>query len=309
MRNQKPKYFLFTSVLLFMLGLGLVRHFFHDTPEVLWNLSFLIATLIPSMSLYFWSQKEAGKFKPEDQLSIDQQTFISASEIKPLVNNLAEKFKIKVPEVLFINSPKVFAYSYNFGSVGKIKLSKGLLDTYSRDSIEGILAHEMSHLQSKDTYIGLLRHIFCVWVLTVSFLLGLNILPLLFMGIVFYELFYSRKLEYQADQTALDHTSMQVVLSYMIDSLVNHEEKKIALMDKIKAGFNIESKIKSLLELLSYQTIVYSFNFFGKHPSWEKRINLLLSKNLNLSEKEISQLKKRLIQDKIKYGIKSSLKL
>lgn len=309
MRQQKPKYFLFTSILFFMLGLGLVRHFFSNNPEVLWNLSFIIATLIPSLSLYFWSQKEAGKFKPEDQLSIENQKFIPSSEIIPLVKDLSNKFKIKVPEIIFINSPKVFAYSYNFGSVGKIKLSKGLLDTYSRESIIGILAHEMSHLQSKDTYIGLLRHIFCVWVLTASFLLGLNILPLLFMGIVFYELFYSRKLEYQADQTALDHTSIEVVLSYMIDSLVNHEEKKIALMDKIKVGFNIENKVKSLLELLSYQTVVYSFNLFGKHPSWEKRINLLLSKNLNLSEKEAAILKKRLIQDKIKNGINHPIKL
>ena len=69
-----------------------------------------------------------------------------------IVENLAQVARIPVPKIYVIDSPALNAFATGRDPEhGAICVTQGLLDTMTRTEIEGVVAHELSHIRNFDT--------------------------------------------------------------------------------------------------------------------------------------------------------------
>jgi heat shock protein HtpX len=75
-----------------------------------------------------------------------------APELHSIVNNLAQKFRIPVPRIYLIpqETPNAFATGRNPAHAA-VAVTEGIMRLLNRDEIEGVLAHELSHVVNRDT--------------------------------------------------------------------------------------------------------------------------------------------------------------
>ena len=79
-----------------------------------------------------------------------------AAEQEPVLHNVAEEMAIAaglpVPELAVIESPALNAFATGMRSDrAAIAVTLGLLEALSRDELQGVVAHEMSHIRNLDT--------------------------------------------------------------------------------------------------------------------------------------------------------------
>jgi len=66
-------------------------------------------------------------------------------------SHIAQQAGFKMPEVGIYESPEINAFATGASkNKSLVAFSRGLLDAMSRDEIEGVLAHEMAHIQNGD---------------------------------------------------------------------------------------------------------------------------------------------------------------
>lgn len=111
-----------------------------------------------------------------------------APKLYQVLEQLAQKARLTVlPRLYFIPSTNLNAFAVGSRKQPAIGLSAGLLNYLSLRELQGVLAHEMSHIKSKDTQVMLLAQGMTRMTRTFSWLgqvlLILN-LPLLLMGSV-----------------------------------------------------------------------------------------------------------------------------
>lgn len=76
-------------------------------------------------------------------------------DIYRMVRQLTEKANIPMPKVYYLNqdSPNAFATGRNPAN-SAIALSKGIIELMSREELEGVIAHELTHIINRDTLIS-----------------------------------------------------------------------------------------------------------------------------------------------------------
>jgi len=76
-------------------------------------------------------------------------------DIHRMVKNLTEKANIPMPKIYYLNqdSPNAFATGRNPAN-SAIALSKGIINLMKRDELEGVIAHELTHIINRDTLIS-----------------------------------------------------------------------------------------------------------------------------------------------------------
>ena len=76
-------------------------------------------------------------------------------DIYRTVRRLTEKANIPMPKIYFLNqdSPNAFATGRNPEN-SAIALSKGIIELMSREELEGVIAHELTHIINRDTLIS-----------------------------------------------------------------------------------------------------------------------------------------------------------
>jgi len=139
-------------------------------------------------------------------------------EIEEIVSKLAKKAKIQKPKLYLINTlvPNAFATGRNEKN-SAIVVTKGLINSLDKEEIEGVLAHEISHIKNHDILISTMAATIGG---AISFLAniawwslfigdsnrdGLIFLPLLIfapIGAAIVQLAISRTREYEADYSA-----------------------------------------------------------------------------------------------------------
>lgn len=77
-----------------------------------------------------------------------------APQLYSIVYNLSQKASIPMPKIYIIenDSPNAFATGRN-PSKGVVAVTTGILRILSRDELEGVLAHEISHIKHRDILI------------------------------------------------------------------------------------------------------------------------------------------------------------
>ena len=76
-------------------------------------------------------------------------------EVTQIISNLIQKEKMPMPELYVINSdqPNAFATGRNPKNA-KVAVTTGILKLLNRDELEGVLAHELSHVKNRDILVS-----------------------------------------------------------------------------------------------------------------------------------------------------------
>ena len=113
----------------------------------------MMIALVIAIAMNFFSYWNSHKMvlKMHNAVQVDEQ---SAPEFYELNRRLAEAANLPMPDVYIINSPQpnAFATGRNPENAA-VAASTGLLDRLSMEEVAGVMAHELAHIQNRDTLI------------------------------------------------------------------------------------------------------------------------------------------------------------
>lgn len=112
-------------------------------------IAFLFA-MVMNFGAYWFSDKLILKMYQAQEVTERQ-----APEVHALVRDLAMRARMPMPKVYIIpeETPNAFATGRNEGHA-VVAVTEGILQILSRDELEGVLAHELTHIRNKDMLIG-----------------------------------------------------------------------------------------------------------------------------------------------------------
>ena len=203
------------------------------------------------------------------------------------VRSMAEKAEIGMPEVAIYDAPDMNAFATGMKKhAALVAVSTGLLQNMSKDEVEAVLAHEITHVACGDMVtLSLIQGVLNTFVIFLSriaaniidnFLSGdeeggglgffgyiavtivLDLILGLFASIIV--MWFSRKREFTADKGAAYLTSKDKMVSALQRLQAHHEPSH--LPDQV-AAFGIRPKKGGMAE------------FFRSHPPLEARIAAL----------------------------------
>lgn len=235
--------------------------------------AFIIACAINLFSYFFSDKLVLAHYKAQ---RVDKN---DDSGLYQIVQRLAERANLPMPKVYIIPDkvPNAFATGRN-PSHAAVAANQGLLDMLSEEEIEGVLAHEMSHVKHRDILIGSVAAIF---VSAITYLarmsnarysnnrrsgllvvLGAVLIPI---AATIIQMTISRTREYAADAGAAQ--------------LTGHPEWLMSALAKLD-NMAKQTTMQRATPETAHMFIVNPFSSFSKslatlfstHPSTEKRI-------------------------------------
>ena len=113
-------------------------------------ISALFFAAVFNFFIYFFSGNLAIK-STKAQLIQDGEY----EEVTQIISHLIQKEKMPMPELYIINSdqPNAFATGRNPKNA-KVAVTTGILKLLNRDELEGVLAHELSHIKNRDILVS-----------------------------------------------------------------------------------------------------------------------------------------------------------
>lgn len=207
---------------------------------------------------------------------------LSGHPLVMTVAGLCQKAGLPMPEVGIYNSPEINAFAT--GPTKRrslIAVSSGLLDRMNRDEVEGVLAHEVSHIANGDmvtmTLIAGVVNAFAMFLSRViSYFVSLSVkedvayivrivltiaLDILFsiLGSIVVA-FVSREREFRADTGG---------------AVLAGRDRMIAALENLKRNFEPVDPRAASLDTLKISGRSRFIALFSTHPSLEKRIEAL----------------------------------
>ena len=209
-----------------------------------------------------------------------------------LVENLCISKGMKTPKVNIIDDDSLNAFASGIDERSySVTLSRGIIERLSDEELEGVIAHELSHIRNRDVRVLIISIIFVVifaFLAEVAFrslrfagrgkkdskgggviiLVAIVVTALAYLISMLLRFGISRKREYLADAGAADMTRKPYALASAL--------KKISADPYIEA---VESRDVAQLFIdnpqVSHRKSGSWDNLFATHPPIEKRIELL----------------------------------
>lgn len=146
--NTRRTWLYLLGFLLFVIFAGWLMSYVLESQVILWIAVGL--SLVMSFSSYWYSDKlvlSLAKAKPIEKKD--------APELYRLVENLSITAGLPVPKVFIIQDaqPNAFATGRD-PKHAVVAVTTGLLDRLDRTELEGVLAHEMSHIGNRDMLVS-----------------------------------------------------------------------------------------------------------------------------------------------------------
>ncbi len=109
---------------------------------------FVIALIMNFVSYWFCDRIVLSMYSAKEASQSEY------TQLYSIVNNLSQKASIPMPRVYIVEneSPNAFATGRD-PSNGVVAVTTGIMRILSRDELEGVLAHEMSHIKHRDILI------------------------------------------------------------------------------------------------------------------------------------------------------------
>jgi len=146
--NIRKTWLLITVFLLFIIGFGWFMSFWFGSPSILYIAVFF--SIVMSVGSYWWSDKlvlaiaHAKPIKKED-----------APEFYRIVENLSITAGLPMPRVYIIEEEAMNAFATGRNPKhAVVAVTRGLLNRLERTELEGVLAHEMSHIGNRDMLVS-----------------------------------------------------------------------------------------------------------------------------------------------------------
>lgn len=146
--NTRKTWLLITGFCLFLIGLGWLFSYLLDSYVVLVIAVFL--AILQSFSSYWFSDKivlSMVRAKPIEKKD--------NPELYRIVENLCITAGLPMPKIYILNEaqPNAFATGRDKNHA-VVAVTRGLLEKLDRSELEGVIAHELSHIGNKDILLG-----------------------------------------------------------------------------------------------------------------------------------------------------------
>jgi heat shock protein HtpX len=264
-------------------ALGYLASIFYENVSIFYIFA-LIGILVNFFS-YFWGDKIIT--------SITGAKEVSRNEL-PEVYNILENLSIsiglpKTPKLYLIESNvmNAFATGRNYYN-SLVAVTSGLVKNLSKEEIEGVIAHELSHIKNRDTTVMMVSTVLSGIIAIIADLflrMGIhnkkeskNNFILLAIGFLFVllapifaqliNLAISRKREYMADATGALITRNPEGLASALEKI--SKQSQSLDVSPATASLFIVNPFKNKKDLIGWLG-----NLFSTHPPVEERIRLL----------------------------------
>jgi heat shock protein HtpX len=248
-------------------------------------IAFILAVFMNFFSYWFSDKIVLAIYRAQEV------TEAQAPELYRIVANLTQKAGMPMPKVYTIpsQSPNAFATGRNPAHAA-VAVTEGMLKLVNSAELEGVLAHELTHVKNRDTLICAIAATIAGAIMVLASMArwtaifgGLggrgnerrdNIVGLLFMAILapfaamLIQMAISRSREYLADDGAADLTGNP-------NGLASALGKLSAYSQRIPLNANPSTAHLFIVNPLSAQRIG---RFFSTHPPIEERIERLRRK-------------------------------
>lgn len=146
--NIRKTYFLFAGFFIVVIGIGWVFSRIYGNPGILY-FAVIFSTLMSVIS-YWYSDKIVLKMARAVPVSHE-----SNHELYNIVENLCITAGLPLPKIYIIeeSAPNAFATGRN-AKHAVVAVTRGLLQKLNRTELEGVVAHELSHIGNRDILIS-----------------------------------------------------------------------------------------------------------------------------------------------------------
>lgn len=282
-KNVRKTWFLFTVFLVIVIAIGYFLAWYYNSPGILYFAIFF--AIFQSALSYWYSDKIALSMNGANEATREENR-----ELINIVENLAITAGLPMPKVYIINDsvPNAFATGRN-KEHAVVAVTTGILEILNRTELEGVIAHELSHVGNRDI---LLSSVVVVLVGFISLLSNMFLRARIFgggnrdrenggqiggilviVGIVLMvlspiiatliQLAISRKREYLADASGALLTRYPEGLASALEKIGAYSGK-MKLANQATAHLFISNPFGATVQ-----------NLFSTHPPIEKRIELL----------------------------------
>jgi len=142
--NIRKTWLLITLFLSVVIGIGWVFSWIYGNPGILYIA--VIFSILMNVAAYWWSDKIVLKMAGAKPITRE-----NARELYNIVENLSITAGLPVPRIYIIpeRQPNAFATGRN-PKHAVVAVTEGLLERLDRSELEGVLAHELSHIGNYD---------------------------------------------------------------------------------------------------------------------------------------------------------------
>ena len=267
-----------------VIGVGWVFSHVYNNPGILFV--FVVISLLMNIFSYWFSDKIVLSMYRAQPV-----TDTSAPDLYNSVENLAITAGLPMPKVYIIpdSQPNAFATGRNKEHAA-IAVTSGLLQLLNKTELEGVLAHELSHVGNRDTLISTVVVVLVGFVTLISdFFLRVRFLGggndrdnragalLAIVGIILailspivatiIQLAISRKREFLADASGALLTRYPEGLASALEKIAAHSSQPMARANNATAHLFISNPFGNFGKGVS--------KLFMTHPPMEERIRIL----------------------------------
>lgn len=142
--NIRKTWFLFTMFLIVVIGIGWFFGRIYNNPSILYFA--VIFSVVMNIIAYWFSDKIV--LKMSRAVPIEKK---DNAELYNIVENLAITAGLPLPKIYIINedAPNAFATGRN-SKHAVVAITRGLLNRLNKSELEGVIAHELSHIGNRD---------------------------------------------------------------------------------------------------------------------------------------------------------------
>ncbi|MFA5714622.1 MAG: M48 family metallopeptidase [Candidatus Paceibacterota bacterium] len=142
--NVRKTWLMITFFLIFVIAVGWLFSYILDSQMILYFA--IIFSVLTSVTSYWFSDKIV--LATTGAMPIEKN---DNPELYRIVENLCITAGIPVPKIYILNEaqPNAFATGRDYNHA-VIAVTKGLLGKLEKNEIEGVIAHELSHIKNKD---------------------------------------------------------------------------------------------------------------------------------------------------------------
>lgn len=146
--NIRKTWVLVTLFFVIVIGIGWIFSQAYGNPGILYFA--VIFSLIMNVLAYWYSDKMVLRMAHAEAVTRE-----SARELYNIVENLCITAGLPVPKIYIIHepAPNAFATGRN-PEHAAIAVTDGLLDRLDRSELEGVIAHELSHIGNRDMLVS-----------------------------------------------------------------------------------------------------------------------------------------------------------
>lgn len=283
-KNVEKTWLLMSSFLIIVIGLGFVFSRMYNNPNILYI--FVVFSLVMNITSYWYSDKIALKMAGAHPATREQYF-----DFYTIVENLAITAGLPMPKIFVIEDPSPNAFATGRDkNHAVVAVTTGLLSIMNKVELEGVVAHEMSHIGNRDMLVSTVAVVLVGFVAIVSdmmirmsffggsrddregngifMIIGIVVAILAPIASVLIQLAISRKREYLADASGS-------LLTRYPEGLASALEKISQYGKPMKKQSNAIAHLYIANPLGSGQFAKKASNLFSTHPPVEERIKRL----------------------------------